>query len=157
MPTPPVAAESAPVLAARPPRRLGVGHPEFAPLAVRDHMALMVWSVVADGAVLRTASAAGDALEGISSAPSLPRPDTPMVIRLQPGGVAIEQIGDYRGAGIWTMAGASARIDWGKGWVGRLRPTPNGDYRLRTWKTGSPVDGPPDDDKPAVRITPAGD
>jgi len=37
-----------------PPRRLDLGHPEFAPLGI---IALMIWGVVADGAVLRIAPA----------------------------------------------------------------------------------------------------
>ena len=100
---------------------------------------------------------AGDALEGTWSAPSLSRPETPIVIGLLPGGIATEQIGDYRGSGTWTLEDGAARIDWGKGWVGLLRPMPDGGYRLLTWKTGSSPAGPPDDDKPAVRVTPAGD
>ncbi|WP_296808060.1 hypothetical protein [Thiocapsa sp.] len=100
---------------------------------------------------------AGDALEGTWSAPSLSRPETPIVIGLLPGGIATEQIGDYRGSGTWTPEGGAARIDWGKGWVGLLRPMPEGGHRLLTWKAGSPPAGPPDDDKPAERIDPAGD
>jgi hypothetical protein len=106
--------------------------------------------------VIAAAVAAADALEGTWSAPSLSRPDTPILIGLLPGGVATEAIGDYRGTGTWTREGSSARIDWGKGWIGLLRPTPSGDYRLLTWKAGSAVTGPPDDDKPAVRLAPAG-
>ena len=102
-----------------------------------------------------TAVGATDTFEGTWSAPSLSRPDTPIVIGLLPDGVATEQIGDYRGAGTWTSEDGSARIDWGKGWIGLLRPMPEGGYRLLTWKAGSPVAGPPDDDKPAVRVEPA--
>jgi hypothetical protein len=105
--------------------------------------------------VIIAAVAAADALEGTWSAPSLSRPDTSIVIGLLPDGVATEQIGDYRSTGTWTREGPSARINWGKGWVGLLRPTHSGDYRLLTWKEGSAVTGPPDDDKPAVRLTPA--
>lgn len=117
----------------------------------------MLRSVFVLLSVLLYATAGAESLEGTWSAPSLSRPDTPIVIGLLPGGEATEQIGDYHGAGTWTMDGTSARIDWGKGWVGLLRPTPNGDHRLITWKGGSPLDGPPDDDKPAVRIAPAAD
>ncbi|WP_373509751.1 hypothetical protein [Thiocapsa sp.] len=101
--------------------------------------------------------AAGHALEGIWSAPSLSRPDTPILIGLLPGGIATEQIGDYRDSGTWTPEDGAARIDWGKGWVGLLRPMPDGGHRLLTWKAGSSLAGPPDDDKPAVRVKPAGD
>ena len=107
--------------------------------------------------LMSAAVAAADALEGTWSAPSLSRPETPIVIGLLPEGVATEKIGDYRGAGTWTMEDGSARIDWGKGWVGLLRPAPDGGYRLLTWKAGTPVAGPPDDDKPAVRVEPASD
>ena len=100
---------------------------------------------------------AGDTLEGTWSAPSLSRPETPIVIGLLPGGIATEQIGDYRGSGTWTPEDGAARIDWGKGWVGLLRPMPDGSHRLSTWKAGSPLAGPPDDDKPAERLPPAGD
>ncbi|UHD15971.1 hypothetical protein [Thiocapsa bogorovii] len=85
---------------------------------------------------------AGDALEGIWSAPSLSRPDTPIVIGLLPGGIATEQIGDYRSSGTWTLEDGSARIDWNKGWAGLLRPTPEGGHRLLTWKAGSPPAAP---------------
>ena len=100
---------------------------------------------------------AGDALEGTWSAPSLSRPETPILIGLLPGGIATEQIGDYRSSGTWTLEDGAARIDWGKGWVGLLRTMPDGGHRLLTWKTGSSPAGPPDDDKPAVRLPPAGD
>ena len=101
--------------------------------------------------------AAGDALEGIWSAPSLSRPDTPIIIGVLPDGIATEQIGDYRSSGTWTLEDGCAHIDWGKGWVGLLRPMPDGGHRLLTWKAGSSLAGPPDDDKPAVRVEPASD
>lgn len=102
--------------------------------------------------VLLSTAAGAESLEGTWSAPSLSRPDTPILIGLLPEGKATEQIGDYRSVGRWTSEGSSARIDWGKGWIGILRRTSDGEYRLLTWKGGSPLDGPPDDDKPAVRI-----
>jgi hypothetical protein len=102
--------------------------------------------------LLTTSAAAADDLIGTWSAPSLSRPDTPIIIGLRPDGVATEQIGDYRGAGTWTREGLTAHIDWGKGWFGILQPSGDGTYRLRTWKEGSSRDGPPDDDKPAERI-----
>lgn len=117
----------------------------------------MLRSVFVLLSVLLCATAGAESLEGIWSAPSLSRPDTPIIIGLLPGGQATEQIGDYQGAGTWTMEGSRARIDWGKGWVGLLGQTAEGNYRLITWKGGSPLDGPPDDDKPAVRIAPAAD
>ncbi|MBK1645825.1 hypothetical protein CKO25_14415 [Thiocapsa imhoffii] len=102
--------------------------------------------------LLATVVSASDTLEGTWSAPSLSRPDTPILIGLLPGGIATEQIGDYRSSGTWTLDDGAARIDWGKGWIGLLRPMPDGRYRLLTWKTGSSPAGPPDDDKPVVRI-----
>lgn len=87
---------------------------------------------------------------GTWSAPSLSRPDTPILITLSPDGRATEQVGSYRGTGTWRTARHAALIDWASGWHGVLRRTTDG-VELRTWRAGSDPEGPPDDVQPARR------
>jgi hypothetical protein len=99
-----------------------------------------------------TVSPAGpEAWSGTWSAPSLSRPDTPIIITLKPDGRATEQIGTYRGTGDWGGEAGVVRINWASGWRGVLRKSAGDGFELRTWKAGSPLDGPPDDVQAAQR------
>lgn len=95
---------------------------------------------------------AGDAgWEGVWTAPSLSKPEVPIVVTLLPAGKATEKIGDFQGAGTWAAEGEAARILWDSGWVGLLRPTAKGGWELLTWKKETPRDQPPDDIQPATK------
>jgi len=91
-------------------------------------------------------------LLGTWRARSLSNPELPIVITLATDGKATERIGDYHGTGTWKPVGGGIRIAWAGGWSGLLRPTSQGRVELLTWKKGTPIDGPPDDTQPAVRI-----
>jgi hypothetical protein len=87
---------------------------------------------------------------GTWSAPSLSRPDTPIIITLMADGRATEEVGAYRGTGQWRVERGHAWIDWASGWRGELRRTGSG-VELRTWKAESDLQGAPDDVQPARR------
>lgn len=87
--------------------------------------------------------------EGVSwigtwSAPSLSRPDTPIIITLAADGRATEEIGAYSGTGRWREEGGNARIEWASGWRGMMCRVGRG-FELRTWKSGSGPEAGPDD------------
>jgi hypothetical protein len=88
---------------------------------------------------------------GTWSAPSLSRPDTPIIITLMADGRASEEVGAYRGTGQWRVERGHARIDWASGWRGELRRT-GSRVELRTWKAESDLEGPPDDVQQALRV-----
>ena len=89
-------------------------------------------------------------LEGRWSAPSLSQPNVRIIFSLLPGGKATEQVGSYHGTGTWKLENDSARIQWGSGWIGLLRPAKNGGYELLTWKTKTSPTAPPDDTQLAI-------
>jgi len=122
------------------------------PAFARTAALLVVISAILSGC----ASPPGSAfLCGTWSAPSLSRPDQPIVITLDSSGQAFEQIGDYHGRGIWKPEQNSACISWASGWTGLLRPAAAGQWELATWKKGTSLNHRPDDVQPARRLGPA--
>ena len=91
---------------------------------------------------------------GVWSVPSLSQPGVPMIFTLHPDGRAEEKIGDYHGTGKWKTEGGETHISWDSGWTGLLRQTGNNHFELLTWKKGTPLNQPPDDHQPALRLTP---
>ncbi|MEO6846544.1 MAG: hypothetical protein ABI443_04070 [Chthoniobacterales bacterium] len=91
-------------------------------------------------------------LEGRWTAPSLSNPKVQIVFALLSEGKATEEVGSYRGTGTWKLENNAARIHWGSGWVGVLRPATRGGYELLTWKAKTLLTAPPDDIQPAKRL-----
>ncbi len=96
-------------------------------------------------------------LTGTWSAPSLSRPDQPIIFVLHSDGSASEHVADYHGRGRWETRGRTAWITWDSGWTGLLRPAPRGGHELLTWRRDHPLSSPADDRQPAVRLSAAGD
>lgn len=101
--------------------------------------------------LLAAQAGSSSSFEGTWTAPSLSRPDTPIVFALLSNGQATEELGSYRGGGKWQVENGAAKISWESGWVSVLHAKDDGTFEIQTWKTGSPFAGPPDDVQLAQR------